>query len=136
MDIVIRKFEFADYELTKAWWAHYQEQGPEISMVPETSYMMLIGNKPILSVGLFLTNGPIAWIDNYIGNPDLEGSVRKECGDVLLKHLEEVAKMNCKDRMFCMSMNEKTSKRYIELGFIKTASNISTFIKPIQRKVG
>lgn len=131
MELLIRKFEFKDYELIKSWWEQYSEQAPVLTTMPETSYVMYFDNQPILSVSLFLTNGSVAWIDNYIGNPSLKGSIRKECGVVLLKHLEEVAKENSKDRMFCMSMNEKTSQRYLELGFTKTASNISTFIKGV-----
>lgn len=132
MELLIKKFENKDYELLKSWWGSYKEQAPELKMMPETSYVMYFNSQPILSVSIFLTNGPIAWIDNYIGNPSLKGSIRKECGIVLLKHLEEVSKDNLKDRMFCMSINEKTSERYIELGFTKTASNISTFIKEIK----
>jgi hypothetical protein len=128
----INKFEFKDYELTKSWWDHYKEQAPEYNTMPDTSYIMYNGDEPILSVSLYLTNGSIAWIDNYIGNPKLKGSIRKECGSILLKHLNDVAKKNAKDRLFCMSMNEKTSKRYIELGFTKTASNISTFIRGVE----
>lgn len=132
MEPIIRKFEFKDYGLIKSWWDHYKEQAPELTMIPETSYLMYVNNQPILSVSLFLTNGSLAWVDNYIGNPAMKGSIRKECGVILLQYLEDVAKDNCKDRIFCMSMNEKTSQRYIELGFIKTASNISTFIKEIK----
>lgn len=131
MDIIIKKFDKTQYSMIKEWWNAYKEQAPELDVMPETSYIMFIDNKPILSVSLFLTNGVIAWIDNYIGNPELKGSVRKECGHILLTYLEDVAKSAGKNRMFCMSMNEKTSKRYIELGFNKTCENITTFVKEI-----
>jgi len=131
MELSIKKFEQKDYELVKDWWDSYKEQAPHFTMMPETSYIMYYNNQPILSVSLLLTNTPIAWVDNYIGNPEHKGSIRKECGNVLLRHLEEVAKSNGKDRMICMSINEKTTKRYLELGFIKTASNVDTFVKGV-----
>lgn len=132
MNTHIKQFKSENYPLIKQWWDLAKEQAPQIDMIPETSYLMYLNDKPILSVSLFLTNSPLTWIDNYIGNPELKGSDRKTCGYILLNYLEQVSKAHGKDRMFCMSMNEKTSQRYIELGFIKTASNISTFLKGVK----
>jgi len=132
MEIIIKKFDKSQYTMIKSWWDFYKEQAPELIMMPETSYIMSVDSKPILCVSLFLTNGPLAWIDNYVGNPELKGSMRKECGHILLTYLEDTAKDAGKDRMFCMSINQKTTKRYIELGFTKTCENITTFIKEIQ----
>lgn len=131
MNITIKEYCINNYQEIKSWWEQAKEIAPDTKMMPETSYMMYYNEQPILSVSLFLTNGPIAWVDNYIGNPEFKGEVRKQCGKLLLSHLEEVAKLNGKDRLFCMSMNDKTSKRYTELGFNKTCSNISTFIKEL-----
>ena len=130
--MIIRQFEDKDYDLIKGWWDAAKEVPPTLDSIPETSYIMLLKDEPILSVSLYLTNGKIAWVDNYIGSPSSKGSARKECGLILLKHLEDVAKKHSKDRLFCMSMNEKTSQRYIEMGFIKTLSNVSTFIKGVE----
>lgn len=132
MKTEIKQFKPENYELVKSWWDFYKETVPELKMIPETSYIMYSNDKPILSVSLFLTNSPLAWVDNYIGNPEFKGLHRKECGKLLLNHLEEVSLKHGKDRLFCMSVKEKTSKRYIELGFTKTASNIETFIKGVK----
>lgn len=129
---MIRQFEAKDYEMIKSWWNSSKEVPPELDSIPETSYIMCLKDEPILSVSLYLTNGKIAWVDNYIGNPTSKGPARKECGMILLKHLEDVAKKHSKDRLFCMSMNEKTSKRYIEMGFIQTLSGVNTFIKGVE----
>jgi hypothetical protein len=126
--MMIRQFEHKDYSMIKGWWDSAKEIPPTLDTIPETSYIMYLKDQPILSVSLYLTNAKIAWIDNYVGNPLSKGPERKECGMILLKHLEDVAKKHSKDRLFCMSMNEKTSKRYIEMGFTQTGSNINTFI--------
>lgn len=131
MNTQIKQFQSDNYQMIKSWWDCAKEVAPELNMLPRTSYIMYHNQLPILSVSLFITNGPLAWVDNYIGNPEFKGEVRKQCGKLLLNHLEEVAKLNGKDRLFCMSVNDKTSKRYVELGFTKTCSNVSTFTKEL-----
>lgn len=130
--MMIRQFEAKDYDMIKSWWDAAKEVPPELDMLPETSYIMYLNNEPILSVSVYITNSTIAWVDNYVGNPTLKGPARKECGDLIIKHLKDVAKKHSKDRLFCMSMHEKTSKRYIEMGFTKTGSNVNTFIMGVE----
>lgn len=131
MNTAIKQYKSENYQLIKSWWEFAKEVAPESKMIPETSYVMYHNQNPVLSVSLFITNGPVVWVDNYIGNPEFKGEIRKQCGKLLLNHLEAVAKLNGKDRLFCMSINDKTSKRYEDLGFTKTASNISTFLKEL-----
>lgn len=131
MNTQIKQFQSDKYQLIKSWWDFAKEVAPELKMLPRTSYIMYHNEQPILSVSLFLTNGCLAWVDNYIGNPEFKGEIRKQCGKLLLNHLEEIAKLNGKDRLFCMSTNDKTSQRYTELGFNKTCSNVSTYIKEL-----
>lgn len=131
MKTEIKQFKSDNYPLIKSWWEFAKEVAPELNVMPETSYIMYHNEQPILSISLFLTNGCLAWIDNFIGNPEFKGEIRKQCSKLLINHIEEVAKLNGKDRLFCMSINDKTSKRYIELGYDKTCSNVSTFIKKV-----
>ena len=127
----IEQFKDSDYEMLKSWWAAHNEMAPELHMMPKTTYIMYCEDQPILSVGLIMTSIPLAWIDNFIGNPELKGQNRKECSGILLQYLNKVSKEHGKERMFCMSMNEKTTKRYIDLGFKRTSNNICTFIKGV-----
>ena len=127
----IEQFTSADYPMLQSWWKTANEFAPELNVIPSTSYVMYCNDQPILSVSLIMTNISLAWIDNFIGNPELKGSERKECATILLNHLSKVAKEYGKDRLFCMSMNEKTTKRYIDLGFTQTLSHVSTFVKGV-----
>jgi hypothetical protein len=131
MNFRIEQFKASDYPMLKSWWDFHGEMAPELEMMPETSYIMYFNNEPILSVSLLLTNTPIAWAENFIGNPELKGDIRKECGYIIVHHLEKVAKEHNKTRIFCMSMNKKTTKRYIDLGFNKTLDNVNTFTKEV-----
>lgn len=132
MNIKIDKFKPEQYAMVRSWWDNAKEIAPELKLMPETSYILSYEGTPVLSVSLFLTNGSLAWVENFIGNPEFKGNLRKQLGKMLLNHLEGVAKENKKDRLFCMSMNEKTTKRYIELGFIKTVENITCFTKGVE----
>lgn len=129
MHITIKQYKSDDYELVKSWWSSANEIAPAANMIPDTSYVLYLSDTPILAVSLYLTNSPLAWVDNFVGNPESKGHQRKECGHVLLSHLEKIAKEEGKSRLFCMSMNEKTSKRYEEMGFQNTCSGIFTFVK-------
>jgi hypothetical protein len=127
----IEQFTSADYPMIQSWWKTANEIAPELHMIPSTTYVMYCDDQPILSVSLIMTNIPLSWIDNFIGNPELKGPTRKECVSILLNHLSKVAKEYGKERLFCMSMNDKTTKRYIDLGFKQTANQISTFVKGV-----
>lgn len=132
MSIRFEKFNASDHlEEILVWWAYRGETGPTLEMIPETSYIMFSDNKPILFISLIMTNTEVCWLENLIGNPQQKGPNRKECGALFLSYIDNVAKANGKKRFFCMSTNEKTTQRYIELGFHKTLDNVSTFVRSI-----
>lgn len=132
MSIRFEQFnETSHYAELKGWWSQRDEAGPTLQMIPETSYIMYCDNKPILFISLIMTNTEVIWLENLIGNPEYKGQKRKECANLFLSYIENVAKTNNKKRFFCMSANEKTTQRYIELGFQQTLSNVSTFIRSI-----
>lgn len=126
--IAIRPYKFIDYEMLSTWWLSADMTPPEEKMMRETSYVLEKDGTPVLSASLFLTNGPIAWIDNFIGNPNTPIRETKS----LLRFLSAIADFNKKDRMFCMSVNKKTDRLYEFLGFNKTAEEVSTFILPLK----
>lgn len=131
MSLRFEQYKEAHLPTLKGWWTKLNEAGPEAKMIPETSYLMYHNNEPILFISLYMTNASVIWLDNLIGNPDLKGSDRRTCGQLFLSYIDNVAKSHGKDRFFCMSINEKTSARYVELGFTKTLDNVSTFVRGV-----
>ena len=132
MSIRFEQFSTAKhYPELLSWWNAREESGPTLAMIPETSYVMFCDNEPILFISLIMTNTEVIWLENLIGNPEYKGAKRKECANLFLSYIDNVAKTNGKKRFFCMSTNEKTTQRYIELGFKKTLENVSTFVRSI-----
>jgi len=131
MNYTIRQFTSADYSLIKSWWNMYDQVAPELEFIPTTTYIMYFHNEPILSMSLILTNTPIGWFENYIGNPSLKGDIRKKGGNILYKYLTQIAKAQGKTRIFCMSIHDKTTKRYTEFGMQQTATNVTTLTQEV-----
>lgn len=119
------------YPELRSWWNARAELGPTLAMIPETSYIMYCDNTPILFISLIMTNTEVVWLENLIGNPEFKNQNRKECGILFLNYIENVARSHDKTRFFCMSTNEKTTQRYIDLGFHKTLDDVSTFVRSI-----
>lgn len=125
--ISIRPYVPADYSMISSWWNSHEMAPPEENMMPETSYVLERDGVPVQAVSLFMTNGPVCWVDNLIGNPEIKDRETKD----IVKFIEKTALESGKDRLFCMSMTDKNERLYKSLGFIKTA-HVSTFIKKIE----
>ena len=131
--LMIRNYSHSDYGMIKQWWEEAQQcVPPEHHMPEESSFVLELDGVPSLAVSLYMTNVDIAWVDNLIGNPKMKGEDRKKAVKVLLDRLEEFCKSKGKRVLFCMSLSDATTRRYEQLGFLKSQNGVSTFIKEIK----
>jgi hypothetical protein len=73
----------------------------------------------------------MCYVQNFIGNPNFKGPIRKQAGELLQKHIEQFAKeLNIK-RLICYTYKDKIKDRYKELGYQPTYDNITSFVKEI-----
>lgn len=132
MAIVIRPYIPRDYAVLFDWWEQIGEKAPPERYLPVGStFIAEIDGVPSLSVTVYLPNGPVAWIDHFIGNPEVDTKKRRMATKRLLTHLEREAKALGYERVFCMATNDRLKSYYEKLGFSLTASNIFTFIKEL-----
>lgn len=132
MPVLIRDLQADDYAVLVDWWTKAGELAPPGRFLPiGSSFIAEIDGKPALAVTLYLPNGPVAWIDHFIGNPEMAGKARRRATKKLLTHLENLARDLGYERVFCMATNDRLKSYYQELGFSLTASNIFTFIKEL-----
>lgn len=123
-----------DFETVLSWWEFHKEIPPTIDMLPVDSTFMLDNNYDSwLCVTVYLTNSrEIAWVDNLVSNPKISSDQdRAAAVELLQSYLESWCRGRGYTKLFCMSETPKLGKRYQELGYIPTASGITTFIKKI-----
>lgn len=130
---IIRNYKHSDFSLLDNWWKSYNEMGPIPEMMMEdTSFVLEINGVPALSITVYFTNcKEVAYIENFIGNPDLEGSLRKEASQCLLNHVYKFAKDKEYKRLVCFCYKDKLVKRYEELGVVRTLSGLHSFVKEL-----
>ncbi len=121
--------------MVQAWWQPSPEgviPTPEM-MPPDSTFICLYEGMPALSVTMYLTNTPeFCMVDNFIGNPEMRGPLRRELTKELLAYVEYIAQGLGYKKIFCMASNERLASYYGELGFNKTLSGVTTFTKDVQ----
>lgn len=122
----------SDWQMIAKWHESYGIKFFKWSDLPEdTSYVAFVDDKPALAVSLILTNSKLAWIEAFVGNPDVKPEERRPVTKKLLAYLEDIAKSFGAKKLFCMSPNPLLTGYYNSLGFKKTES-VEALIKEIQ----
>lgn len=131
--ITIRSYTSADWKMIKEWWHLSGEVGPFESMMPlDSSFVAELDGSPALAVALYLTNMPeAAFVENFIGNPEVKGEKRKEASQLLADHIARFAKQRGYKCLVCMTEKDVLKKRYVELGFNPTLSGVTTFVRVV-----
>lgn len=125
-------FQPEDYPMIESWWKKRGEVAPSIEMMPASSFVVTDDDmSPLVSVSLFVTNTSVVWVDNLISNPMAKKDKVKKAVEALNGVISAYAKKIGKSRLFCMSLKKSTSRRYQQLGFMRTAKEVETFVKEI-----
>jgi hypothetical protein len=129
--ITVKRFVSQDWPMVESWWIKAGEIAPLESMMPtDSTFIALIDSVPALSVSLYLTNTPeVAYVENFIGNPDLRGPIRKEATQILLDHISSFAHAAGYKRLMCMTEKSALKSHYQSIGFTQTLNGVATFIK-------
>lgn len=133
MDYQIRQFEDSDYDMLRSWWIDYKEFPPTREMLPKETTFIIENNKtPLVAITLYLTNSmQFCMLDNFVGNPQFKGAIRKEASKLIIAHAEKVAKQAGYKSILCLAINEKLKEYYPTFGYKKYCDNISSFNKEL-----
>lgn len=120
-----------DWPKIEAWWKASGETAPLATMMPlESSFVAYVDGTPALAVALYLTNTPqIAYVENFIGNPECKGAERREAAKVLSDHIAAFAKQRGFASLMCMTEKQPLKQRYMELGFQPTLGGLTAFVR-------
>lgn len=124
-----RFFRRDDYLLLRSWWTLRKMVPPQIDMMPEEStFIAEVNGIPVASVSIILTNTGTAWVDNFIADPESDTEMRKIAMDLTWEEIKRSLKTQGYVRLFAMSVNPRTRRRYEHFGFKKTLENVTTMM--------
>lgn len=124
----IRLYKETDFPMLLSWFKEANpDEVPTPDMIPRASTFILdLNGIPALSVSLIITNTSTAYVENFIGNPELKNKDRRESTPILLNHLAQVADKLGYTRLLCMAPNSKLSGYYQSIGFKPTLQGVVT----------
>jgi N-acetylglutamate synthase-like GNAT family acetyltransferase len=118
--------------MVKSWWTAQNEPAPLESALPPTSYILTLQDKPALCVSLYFTNNKhVCLVENFVGNPEVKGPMRRVATEILLEFLEREARRNGVTHLHCTATKKAVGERFKEIGFRETATAVSYFVKEL-----
>lgn len=130
----IKDYTEENFEEINNWWKFNNLNGFTKDFIPSTSFIIENENDCInyAFISLILTNiKEYCYLENLIGNPNIEKSIRREYVQQLIKYAEYYAKSLGYKKLMCMSNTEKLKNYYQSLGYLPTIDNVSCFIKEL-----
>lgn len=130
----VRPYNKKDFPAISRWWSEAQEIGPTEAMMPEESSFIVESefNELIAAVTVYMTNTTqFAMVDNLVGNPTFHGKYRKDAISFLQSYIEKWCVDHKYRGILCMAYRPSLVKRYEELGYIQTLSEVTTMLKPL-----
>lgn len=129
----IRNYNQDDFSMLLKWWILQNEFPPTKEMLPEEStFICEYENIPLVSITLYLTNSKeFCLLDNFVGNPEWKGILRKSASREIIKHAEKVAKELGYKSIMCMAYKPNLKEYYPSFGYTQRLDNVSTFNKEL-----
>lgn len=129
----IRDYKDSDYIEVASWWKTAGEPLPPPEAIPKQTYIMENETGiPWICLSLVgLTHPHVAWIMGLVSNPGIPDVNRAHAVNELWGHVENIAKQQGYENLFCIAPNWALEKRYESLGFKVTKRNVSMMIKEL-----
>lgn len=128
----VRFFRPSEYLLIRSWWTLRKMVPPELDMMPEESTFVLeVEGKPVASLSVIMTNTGTAWVDNFITDPESSFEARQLGMELGWQEVLRFVKKHGYVRLFAMSVNPRTMKRYEHFGFKKTLESVTTLVREV-----
>ncbi len=113
-----------------SWWKAAGEIAPNEGMLPlESTFIAILDGQPAAAMTIYLTNTfEVAYVENFIGNPELKGTSRKEAALQLTYHIANFARSRGYKRLVGMTCKDALKKRYQELGGVPTLDGVMMLV--------
>ncbi len=122
------------FTIVTSWWAAANEVGPTEDMLPpDSTFIAEIAGEPALCVTIYLTNTrSLAYVENFAGNPALKGGERRLAARLLSDYIANFARSLGYKNLICLAHREPLVRRYQELGFKPTITNVTAFVRSLK----
>ena len=131
--ITIKLIRTEEFYPTMSRWAKGRNFPlPPLSFLPtNTAVAFNAENEPVYSISLYHTDSEVLWIGWELSDSDVDLESRKKATPVILKHIEEYAKVNGYKHILTTSDTPPVELALNRAGFIKADTNINQYIKNI-----
>lgn len=127
---MIKQIDDDLYRVISLWWKDHGFPSIQKEYIGDRGYVSFIDGNPIF-FGSIYCSGPIGFITFMTNNPN--ASLRdKEAGfNLLIAHLEEIAKLSGVRALIAESNNKRLCERFVNYGFDSKDQNIVHLLKGI-----
>jgi hypothetical protein len=114
----IRTYTPEDYSMIKSWHC----DAPDAEQFPATSFILEKNNIPTVCISVILTNTPICYMDNMVGNPEIKD--RKDATQTLMNYAWNFAKDKGYKYSVAITKHKKLADRHIQMGWQELSNGI------------
>jgi hypothetical protein len=107
------------YNIFVGWLQRRGMAAEALDNIPHKGRIIYYNARPIAIGFIRDVEGGFAMIDGYLADPDSDVNIRSKCLDLLTLDLFEYAKSLKLNKIFAFTVNKKTIKRALKLGFNK-----------------
>lgn len=126
-----RYFKEDDYNTIKTWWKDWGWQPIPLEFLPEVGIIIGDTDGDVCAVFLYKTDTPIYWAENFISDPKVAGSRRKEAMQMLLEEMQEEVKV-LGGKVIMSAVRHNHLARKLEANdFVKADAGLTNYIKGV-----
>lgn len=107
----IRPYSQKDYEFIKTWHSDV----PSAEQFSITSFVIEKDNVPAVCISVILTNTPICYMDNMVGNPEVKD--RKDATQAIMNYAWNFAKDKGYKYAVGITKSDKLAERHVQMGW-------------------
>lgn len=130
--ICLKPYEDRDWEMLASWWVGAGYDAVPADLLKNCTYIGYINDLPVMSITMYLTDSPMAYLENFIANPEAPQEARKTMVKWGLDRLEQMAKTEGK-KYFWAHPNNPALARYYErqIGFKTMQTGLTSMARTI-----
>lgn len=132
--LTIRNYQTSDFEIVRSWWEERGMKGFTQGFMPDSQWAFIAEwrGEPVASISIIKTAiSEYAYLENLVASNLIDADLRHYAVQALVTKAEEKAKTWGYKKLLCLAPNEKLSKRYQEMGYTPSLSNVTVQVKEL-----
>jgi len=105
------------YESLRSYWSQYDWVAPELSVLPNTGYVVEVDSKVVCACFVYETNSKMAFMDWVIADKDANKDIRKQALGLCLDSSIKTTLSNGYTYIYTVTANNPLVETYKSIGF-------------------